>query len=265
MKYSYQTGVIVPFAQRFYKQLTVATAGLFVATSAIMTLGASAAPLTVNGCNFTQTGNKWKLTANCTATAQINLPAGTRLDGNNKTITAGFQNGTGISDNTSNNSLIGIINADNVRVKGLTLDGTGGANMYGINVYQSQNVKLDDVKLKNNTKTGLGVNGSFVTVDDISTSGNRLGAINVDQGSGVTTPSILTVKGRSKHTDTVFVPQINTSVPVHIYVDDMNKQVQVNDVRNQYSISHPGAKSNDRLYTLKPVVNNHHDDDDHDD
>jgi hypothetical protein len=96
-----------------------------------------------------------------------------------------------------------------------------------------------------------------VTAKDITTAGNAWGAINVDQGSGVMLPSILTIKGRSHHTDIA-----------HIYVDDMNEAVQVNDVKNQYSFSHPNAFNthpNDRLYTLKPVVDNHHDDDDHDD
>jgi hypothetical protein len=254
MAYYYQSGVIVPFVQKFYKQLIVVSIGLIVATSALLTASVSAASVPINGCTFIQTGNKWKLSANCTATAQINLPAGTRLDGKNKTITAGF-----VFTDNSNNSVIGIINADNVRVKDLKIDGTGGTGLHGVNTYQSQNVDLDDVTLMNNTKNGLVVNGSEVTVRDITTSGNARGAINVDQGGGVTLPSILTVRGRSHHTDTV------ATFPAHIYVDNMNEAVQVNDVRNQYSFSHPNLQPNDRLYTLKPVVDNHHDDDDHDD
>ncbi len=249
MKYSYQKGLVVPFAQRFYKQLTIAVAALFIATFAATTLSVGAASVPLNGCTFLQTGSKWKLVANCTSTAQINVPAGTRLDGNNKTIKAGFD----FTDN-SNNSVVGIINSNNVRVKDLTVDGNGRLKLHGINVYQSQNVKLDEVTTKNNTKNGLVVNGSEVTVDDLSTANNAWGGVDVDQGTGVTTPSILTIKGKSRHTDVA-----------HVYVDNVTKMVQVNDVRNQYSFSHPGVQPFDRLYTLKPVVNNHHDDDDHDD
>jgi hypothetical protein len=251
MTYNYKVGAVVPFAQRFYKQLTFVVAGLFLATLATVTMGTNAASL-INGCTFIQTGNVWKLTANCTATAQIDLPAGTTLKGNNKTIKAGFAFTT-----ESNNSVIGIINADNVKVKDLTIDGTGGTSLHGVNTYQSQNVDLDDVTLKNNTKFGLVVNGSEVSVKDITTGGNTWGGINVDQGNLVTLPSILTVKGKSHHTDVA-----------HIYVDNVTKMVQVNDVKNQYSFSHPnafGTHPYDRLYTLKPVINDHHDDEDHDD
>lgn len=252
MAYYYKTGVIVPFVQKFYKQMILVVAGLFIASMSAMTLSVSAATVPINGCSFTKSGNKWKLVSNCTATAQINLPAGTRLDGKNKTIKAGFA-----FTNNSNNAVLGIIDADNVKVEDLTIDGAGGTGLFGINAYQSQNVDLDDITLKNNTKNGLGVNGSEVTVNDISTANNAWGGINVDQGSGVTLPSILTVKGRSHHSDIA-----------HIYVDDMNKLVQVNDVKNQYSLSHPNAfdtHPNDRLYTLKPVMSNHNDDDDHHD
>ena len=256
MKYSYQKGLIVPFAQRFYKQLTIAVAALFIATFAATTLSVGAASVPLNGCTFLQTGSKWKLVANCTSTAQINVPAGTRLDGNNKTIRASFP-----KTSNDNNAALGVIGADNVKIKDLTIDGAGGSafplGLHGINAYNSLNLEIKDVTVKNMTYFGIVVNGSEVTVKDISTSGNGWGGMNVDQGSGVTMPSILTVKGRSRHTDMA-----------HIYVDNMNKQVQVNDVRNQYSFMHPnvgGTHPNDRLYTLKPVVNNHHDDDDHDD
>ena len=43
MKYYYQTGVIVPFAQKHYKQLILAVAAIFMATFATMTLITSAA------------------------------------------------------------------------------------------------------------------------------------------------------------------------------------------------------------------------------
>ncbi len=51
MRYNYKTGVIVPFAQRFYKQITIAVAGLFLATFAAATLGASAVPISATEVN----------------------------------------------------------------------------------------------------------------------------------------------------------------------------------------------------------------------
>jgi hypothetical protein len=43
MAYYYKTGVIVPFVQKFYKQMIVVVAGLFIASMAAMTFSASAA------------------------------------------------------------------------------------------------------------------------------------------------------------------------------------------------------------------------------
>ena len=45
MAYYYKTGVIVPFMQKFYKQLVVVVAGLFIASMATMSLSANAAPV----------------------------------------------------------------------------------------------------------------------------------------------------------------------------------------------------------------------------
>jgi hypothetical protein len=97
--------------------------------------------------------------------------------------------------------------------------------------------------LKNNPRTGLVVNGSVVTVRDLTTAGNGWGGVDVDLGSGVTMPARLTVRGISNHSDVA-----------HIYVDDSTKAVSVNDVRGQYVVSHPGFNANDKLYTLKKVV-----------
>ena len=52
MRYNYKTGVIVPFAQKFYKQMTIVVAGLFLATFAAATLGASAATNNVTQSNL---------------------------------------------------------------------------------------------------------------------------------------------------------------------------------------------------------------------
>lgn len=86
------------------------------------------------------------------------------------------------------------------------------------------------------------VNGSEVTVNNITTAGNGWHGINVDQGGGVTQPAVLTVNGVSNQTDTL-----------HIYLDKFaTADVNVNDTNGQYESSDNVAKTGDRLYQLKP-------------
>ena len=48
MTYNYKAGVIVPFMQKFYKQMIVVIAGLFIASMAAMSLSANAASTAVD-------------------------------------------------------------------------------------------------------------------------------------------------------------------------------------------------------------------------
>ncbi len=200
--------------------------GLFVSVNAV----------DVNGCDFDQTTpGTWSLTADCTANATIEVPANTVLEGNDFTISASL---------TNTSYVLGVTNADNVTINDLTVDGTAGIGLNGINVYQSENVVLNDVTTENNDKYGLIVNGSEVTVDNLTTSGNGWGGVNVDLGSGVTDPAVLTVTGNSTQSELV-----------QIYVDDITKAVSVVDVNGQYIVSSPITPTpNDRLYTLKSDV-----------
>jgi len=216
-----------------------------VAGVAVVSLssGGAHALATVQGCTFDDSeAGVWKLTADCTSTAQINIPVGTTVEGNGYTISAGFTK----TDNT-NNAVIGIINADNVSIRNFTIEGAGGTQLHGVNVYSSSAVVLKDVTVKNNDRSGLVVNGSSVTVENLSTSGNGWNGVNVAQGSGVTTPSVLAVTGVSSHTD-----------GAHIYLDDvMGQTVTVQDTMGQYVISSPVTtpdKPYDKLYTLKKVA-----------
>ncbi len=210
----------------------------FLATAVFSTSSVSALT-TVNGCSFDDsTAGVWKLTADCTSTAQINVPSNTVVRGGGHTISPNFSK-TG----EDNNAAIGVINASNVTIRNLTINGASSVKLHGVNVFESTNVKLVRTTLKNNPRTGLVVNGSVVTVRDLTTAGNGWGGVDVDLGSGVTMPASLTVKGISNHSDVA-----------HIYVDDSTKAVSVNDVRGQYMVSHPGIQPNDKLYTLKKVV-----------
>ncbi len=127
------------------------------------------------------------LGADVTLTSQLNLSKAITLDGNGHTLHATFTK----TDN-SNNSAIGITH-DNVTVKNLVVDGTGSTNLHGINVYLSNGVVLDHVTVSNNGHAGMIVNGSSVEATNLTTTGNSWGAVNVDPGSGVTTPSVFTL------------------------------------------------------------------------
>lgn len=221
--------------------LKISTLAAFTLAFAL-TPFAQANAVSVNGCVFDDSVvGTWTLQDDCTSTAQINLPANTTLDGDGYTISPNFAR-----TNNSNNATLGIISADNVTIKDLTIDGVSGTNLHGINVYVSENVILENVTSLDNDRSGVVVNGSNVTVEDITTSGNGWHGINVAQGGGVTDPAILTVNGQSTQTDTW-----------QIYLDDITQNVTVNDTESQYLISYPVTtpdRPNDKLYTLKQIV-----------
>jgi hypothetical protein len=233
-----QEGVIKdsrPWAKMFVAGAAAVTlaVGMFVAVSATHNS---------TGCTFddTTTPGTWSLTADCTTTATIDVPSDTILEGNDFKISA---------SPTVTGQVLGVTNADNVTINNLTVEGAAGVSLRGVNVYQSENVALNDVTILNNDKHGLVVNGSEVTVDNLTTSGNGWGGVNVDLGSGVTSPAILTVTGNSTQSESV-----------NIYVDDITKNVSVVDVNNQYLVSSPiSANPNDRLYTLKSEVSTNKD------
>lgn len=89
-----------------------------------------------------------------------------------------------------NNAVVGVKGVDNVIINNLEINGTDGVDLHGINVYLSSNVALNDVTSRNN-RSGVVVNGSEVTVNNITTKGNIWHGINVDNGGGVTEPSVL--------------------------------------------------------------------------
>jgi hypothetical protein len=233
MVYNNHAGLVVSKVQKYKKQLALASAAILTASFAAMTLSASA--LTVQGgCNFDDTTpGAWVLQGDCASTSQINVPAGTTLDGAGHTISPSFTK----TDN-SNNAVIGVISANGVTIKNLTIDGTNGTDLHGINVYQSQNVLITDVTSKNNDHSGISVNASTVEVKNVTTSGNGWHGINVDKQGAV-----LNITGPMHQTDAA-----------QLYVDD-STLVTVNDVLGQYKVTSPeGGLPNDQLYTLKTVL-----------
>lgn len=100
-----------------------------------------------------------------------------------------------------------LVNADGTQINNLSVvmaGDDGWQGVYGIQVYNATEVKLDGVKLQN-ADAGLLVNGSEVTANNIETSGNEFGGIEVSQGLGVTSQAKLTVTGISKHNENVHI------------------------------------------------------------
>ncbi len=99
------------------------------------------------------------------------------LQGNGNTITATY---------AADAHVLGTENCDGIEIKDLTIVNEGGAKN-GINVYESQDVILEDVTVKNAKNVGIVVNASEVTArGKISLSGNGWGdGINVGWGSNV--------------------------------------------------------------------------------
>ncbi len=174
------------------------------------------------------------ITASFSVSQMVVVNRTVTIDGGGFTISPTFTN-----SGTSNNAVFGIV-ASSVTIQNLIIDGSSGANLHGINVYVATNVLLDNVTVKNNDHDGIVVNGSTVTVNDINTSNNGWGGIDVDQGTGVTTQAKLIINGTSHQ---------NETNGVDIFVDDTTKNVLVQDTHpSQYNYTDYG---NSRVYTLK--------------
>jgi len=190
-------------------------------------------------------GDVIEIQSNLVISQEVNVNVdGITIDGKGWTVTSPFARTT-----NSNNSAFGIY-GDNITIKDLVVDGTGGTNLHGINIYLADNVTLNNVTVKN-YRSGVVVNGSNVIVEDITTSGNAWHGINVDLGGGVTDPASLTINGTSNHTDAV-----------HVYADHYStKPITITDTNSQYDFDDGVTNSDDRLYMLKsgaPVVKDIH-------
>lgn len=170
--------------------------------------------------------------SNLTTSQQITLTKSVTLNGNGHTISPSFTK----TDN-SNNSALGI-QANTVTVNNLVENGKNGTDLHGINVFGSNNVNINNVTVENNNHSGLNVDGSAVTVKNLTTAHDGWDGVDVDKLGAV-----LTVNGTSHHNETT----------PDIYVDSSSVG-QVVDTNSQYyfvsNVSQPG----DRAYYLKPTV-----------
>jgi hypothetical protein len=171
-----------------------------------------------------------------TANAQTNISKPVTIAGNGHSITAS-------SLIPNNMAVLAPTAANGVIISDLTIDGNAVAKLHGINAFKST-ISLDGVTLKNNTKYGLVVNSSQLTVNNITTVNNAWGGIDVDQKtSSSSAPAKLTVNGHSTHNET----------GADIYVDDTTHLVSVMDTNNQYNMLHAVVLPNDTVYKLKPA------------
>lgn len=112
------------------------------------------------------------------------IPDGVIIDGDNNTITV---------EGSAEASLFLVSGERSARIKNLTINGAERIK-HGMQAYGDATLAVQNVEVHNCTGYALVVNGSKVTVDGLTTSDNGWGGINVDLGSGVTTPADLTIK-----------------------------------------------------------------------
>lgn len=178
-----------------------------------------------------QDGDKIVLDSDLTVTKQLTLPKSVTLDGNGHTIFANYA----YTDNSNNSAIL--VSKNDTTIKNLTVDGTAGTGLQGINIYQAQNVVLQNVTSKNNDKSGVNVNGSTVTIDGITTADNGWHGVDVDKAGAV-----LTIRGVNQHSDNLPVYVDNTAVG------------QVIDTTGLYASRDSVIRPNDRVYALKPAT-----------
>jgi len=185
-------------------------------------------------------GDTIELTDNSSLSERVEFNTGVNnitLEGNGHTIMPTWDNTANyIAHNYSNNASLGIF-ADNITIQNLIIDGVGGIDLHGINIYQVNGTYLNNVTLSNNDFSGLVVNSSNVTVHNITTDNNGWYGINVDDAGGL--PASLLINGTNSHTD------------IPIYVDDRNDIDNGNVVidANQYTRNN-GAPFSGDYYTL---------------
>lgn len=115
---------------------------------------------------------------------KFTIPSGVTIDGDNKTIT--------VTENAIASLFLVSGQGSSATIKNLTIIGSDGIK-HGMQAYGGATLTVENVKVQNCTGYALVVNGSTVTVNGLTTSGNDWGGINVDIGSGVTTSATLTL------------------------------------------------------------------------
>lgn len=128
----------------------------------------------------------------------INRPV--TIIGNGKTISSNFAG----TDN-DNNATISVRSTSGVTLSNLIVDGSGGSNIHGINIWRGTDINLEGITVQNHTDGKYGVvvgASSTANINNITTAGNSFG-INIDVGDDDTseTPPTLNVTGVSEHNE----------------------------------------------------------------
>lgn len=111
------------------------------------------------------------------------------------------------------------------KIQDLTIIGSEGNSKgikHGMQAYGGANLTVNNVEVSGCWGYALVVNGSTVTVDGLTTSGNDWGGINVDLGSGVTTSANLTIMNAEiAEENSVYVEHNNSkTTPVTATIED---------------------------------------------
>lgn len=167
--------------------------------------------------------------------ATVEVDRAVTINGNSNTITAA---------SSVTGSAVLITGSGPVRINDLVVNG-GGNYIQGIQAYVASDVELDSVTSMNNGKSGIMVNGSTVSVSDVTTSSNAWHGINVDKGSGVTSAAVLTVKGISTHSET-------TGPDIFI---DTDADGSVTGATEQYALVKPTSDSSAYFLNSATVSN----------
>ena len=186
----------------------------------------------------TVAGDTINLDGDVTLTKEIKIDKQITLNGNGHSINATFANSS-----LNGGAAINLLNAPGAVISNVLIKNVGGTSLHGINAFKGT-ATLNAVSISNFAKYGLVVNGADVTVNNISTSGNAWGGVDVDQSS-TSNPAKLTVNGVSSHTDVGNAAVFGTK---HLFIDNVTKPVSIIDTNNQYAISN---FLNARFYKLK--------------
>ena len=117
------------------------------------------------------------------------------LDGSGHTVRAKAGTFAVSGDNGGGPSLINLQDGAEVTLRDVTFDG-GSAAKHGLNIYHAGTVTLENVEISNCRWYALVVNGTELSVDGLTTSGNQWG-VNIDRGSRVTFANAAIAEGDS--------------------------------------------------------------------
>ena len=166
------------------------------------------------------------LLKNLDVTAQIYVTKSVTIEGAGHTIKA---NNVSWPTDNSIKHLLNIV-ASNVTVQNLTLDSNNQA--YGNQAYSATGVAFNDVTMVNSKGAGLTVNRSIVTANNLTTSDNTWGGVNVDpKADNATLHFTLTGSSSLGEPTQIWAEKVNGPTVVtadgyycHLTSDDRNRE-----------------------------------------